>query len=501
MLNNTDINNLIDRLEWDYRYLDFYQKCSSSLDQSADHSCNNRPLIVGYNHISFDRGRVVQQEVNGWPSGPKMKLKFEELLREHQAVNNNEMIGNARDKPGFLRHLIDSWHDGFITDHENISKKIEYKNLSSIPDHVKYLYPIELFGFGHLCTDTVKSTGFHLPDRVVNDAKNNLCKILIHERMEGHAANLKIPCGTCVEGHGLKQVIKATAKFYDIPIGSFGFLDSNYLTPELQKTYGTKGFFYPYWEYHLGRPYEAVERYSLYDTITRRLYLQKTKELECQYRFVCLNRRSRMHRAILTSYIHANHDSKILWSFMPEQHEIPIVVNYFPNNAAGSKLSKETIAYFKILPKNIDISAKINDIHVNQVQFKGYINLVTETFFDKKNTLFFSEKIYKPLYAGQPFILVGNPKSLKLLKQQGYETFSPWINESYDDIVDPAKRMRAILDEVDRLCNMPENQFKDLMSNIADVCLRNHIHFLSRRKNLEYLNSTLDDISDWLYDE
>ena len=53
-----------------------------------------------------------------------------------------------------------------------------------------------------------------------------------------------------------------------------------------------------------------------------------------------------------------------------------------------------------------------------------------------KGTIFISEKTWKPIMVGHPFIMVGNKNNLKFLKDLGYKTFDKWIDESYDDIED-----------------------------------------------------------------
>ena len=43
---------------------------------------------------------------------------------------------------------------------------------------------------------------------------------------------------------------------------------------------------------------------------------------------------------------------------------------------------------------------------------------------------------------------------LAKLKSFGFKTFSPWINESYDDITNNYLRLEAIKQEIDRLADL-----------------------------------------------
>src|SRR5262249_40124055 len=58
-----------------------------------------------------------------------------------------------------------------------------------------------------------------------------------------------------------------------------------------------------------------------------------------------------------------------------------------------------------------------------------------------------TEKPLKPLANFHPFLLLGNPGSLGLLRKLGFETFAKVLDESYDDELDPAKRYRIIYAE------------------------------------------------------
>ena len=70
----------------------------------------------------------------------------------------------------------------------------------------------------------------------------------------------------------------------------------------------------------------------------------------------------------------------------------------------------------------------------------------------QEHSVFFSEKVFKPIAFKHPFILIAPPGSLSALKSLGYKTFSGLINESYDqERDDDVKRLIAILEETKRL--------------------------------------------------
>jgi hypothetical protein len=81
----------------------------------------------------------------------------------------------------------------------------------------------------------------------------------------------------------------------------------------------------------------------------------------------------------------------------------------------------------------------------------SWVSIVTEaSFFDYESTVFISEKTFKPIACMQPFIIVGSKNILKYLRKLGYKTFSPFIDETYDD-VDDSDRFTAIVNAIKKI--------------------------------------------------
>ena len=58
--------------------------------------------------------------------------------------------------------------------------------------------------------------------------------------------------------------------------------------------------------------------------------------------------------------------------------------------------------------------------------------MVTESQCKHSDVLYCTEKIYKPIIYGQPFMTIGPVGILEHLKGMGYETFEGLFDESYD---------------------------------------------------------------------
>ena len=110
-----------------------------------------------------------------------------------------------------------------------------------------------------------------------------------------------------------------------------------------------------------------------------------------------------------------------------------------------------------------------------------YFNIVTESCYNE-DCIYMSEKIFKPISNLVPFIIVSTPFFLKKLREIGYKTFHPWINESYDEEVDNDKRFFMILDEIKRLCSMSKEEIHKWYYEMEDIFLYNQEHFASYKK-------------------
>lgn len=136
------------------------------------------------------------------------------------------------------------------------------------------------------------------------------------------------------------------------------------------------------------------------------------------------------------------------------------------------------------------------DIIPDDLQYfnNSMFSIVTETIFYKDDnspdSIFFSEKIYKPIILNHPFIILGRPGSLKKLREFGYKTFSPMIDELYDTIVDDKERLNAILVEIERLCNMEPTSWLSWQKSIKEIVEYNKNRFFENKNHNITVNPT-----------
>ena len=106
----------------------------------------------------------------------------------------------------------------------------------------------------------------------------------------------------------------------------------------------------------------------------------------------------------------------------------------------------------------------------------SYVSVVTESEMSDGQVQRITEKIVKPFLFGHLAVVAGNPGALAIVRELGFQTFEPLIDESYDAIADPNERLCAVLCEVDRLRSLTDDAMHRLFMELEEV----------RRANLGY---------------
>ena len=132
----------------------------------------------------------------------------------------------------------------------------------------------------------------------------------------------------------------------------------------------------------------------------------------------------------------------------------------------------------QIFEQNIVDSAASAD-YVSQDYSSTQLEIVLETLFDDAR-IQLTEKSLRPIACGHPFMLASAPGSLEYLRSYGFETFGPYINESYDAVLDPAERMRFIVAEMRRIVSLSLDQKQQLYLKLRLIAARNKQLFFSK---------------------
>ena len=207
--------------------------------------------------------------------------------------------------------------------------------------------------------------------------------------------------------------------------------------------------------------------------------------------YTCLNRVLRLHRISLLEKLLEEQlvNEQCFYSFYDTQLPdggISKIPERFKNIHANIELVKGLRLNFD--PNRINpntLTAEDSFLFDN-----SYFSLVTETLFYETNDtnvineIFFTEKTFKPIAMVQPFILVSRPNMLAALRDKGYKTFHPYINEEYDTTINDDDRMNLIVSETKRLCNQTKSEWLEWCTNIKPIVDFNKKHFHNQKSGL-----------------
>lgn len=130
-------------------------------------------------------------------------------------------------------------------------------------------------------------------------------------------------------------------------------------------------------------------------------------------------------------------------------------------------------------------------LHVPKHYTNSYCHVVIETLFDADQSggAFLTEKTFKPIKHGQPFVVVGAAGTLQALRDLGYRTFDHVIDNSYDTETDNTRRWQKILSAIQHIRDQdPDVWFRSCLSDVR----HNQQHFLASKH--DRLNTLYDKL-------
>ena len=157
-----------------------------------------------------------------------------------------------------------------------------------------------------------------------------------------------------------------------------------------------------------------------------------------------------------------------------------IDVNY--NNLIPKKL----IGRFPILLDGVFGEGTTKERDGSNKKINGaFINLVLETGFEENerwSVPFLSEKTAKPFSWGQVPIFISYHNTIPYIRELGFDLFDDIIDHSYDDEINPVKRIFKSVEQLEKICKKPLEYWIDYKKNNID-------RFIKNRKIAENLHS------------
>lgn len=123
----------------------------------------------------------------------------------------------------------------------------------------------------------------------------------------------------------------------------------------------------------------------------------------------------------------------------------------------------------------------------------SFLSLVSETLV-LKDTIYLSEKTFKPILMGHPFMIISSKGHLGKLKELGYKTFDKWWSEEYDDCDEWEDRINLIMVELTKLKSKSKSELIDMRNEIMSVLIYNQDLYFERIQKEDPINNIILDI-------
>jgi hypothetical protein len=231
-------------------------------------------------------------------------------------------------------------------------------------------------------------------------------------------------------------------------------------------------------------PYATCKKHSKMFLGAVSKFIQPINNKEFDKKFLCLLGRLDIFRLKMAMYLHAQHKDSTLLSFRPTYD---YALWYFSqiNNLYIDELewikNHSPILIDELTSVQKSGSCKWAESMETVAKYSNryFLEIVIET--DIYNPEWITEKTVRSLALGKPFILFSGTGALEHLHNLEFKTFSPWINEQYDQIVNPFDRLSAIQQEIGRLAAMSIDELNNIADRLQPIV--EHNQYMLRSKN------------------
>jgi len=215
-------------------------------------------------------------------------------------------------------------------------------------------------------------------------------------------------------------------------------------------------------------------------------------------KFLCFNKVNREQRMRLVDKMLEHDFVKLGYYSFEGSHEGGI-------QALIDMLPKDKYLYLQkhrdMFPMRLNITQeRSNPVNIIPDDFQyfenSYFSIVNETLFYEfdqsraasipfhqpfveNSSVFLSEKTFKCLAMMHPFVMFGRPNMLRGLRNAGFKTFAPLINEDYDTIQNDDERFNAVFAEVSRLVSLSESEWIDMQHKLKPILEHNQQRFFN----------------------
>jgi hypothetical protein len=192
----------------------------------------------------------------------------------------------------------------------------------------------------------------------------------------------------------------------------------------------------------------------LYWRRNREQHMVEQHQGQRPYEFLALSRTHKWWRASVMAQLQQSGVlDQSLWSY---NTELPLGDNP-EDNPIEHQPTVDIDKFMKGGPYRCDdLSADQHNDHSITVAdhfTQSYCSIVLETHFDADGSsgAFLTEKTFKVIKNGHPFVIIGPQGSLSTLRELGYRTFDQFINNSYDSVSNNTQRWQQALQAIKQI--------------------------------------------------
>jgi hypothetical protein len=367
-----------------------------------------------------------------------------------------------------------------VRKYEDLLFRINHKELIPIAttDYTsRGLYIIEVSKHSHLWCSNHYPKSFkildQLPNRVIAAVQKNVLRVVIISVIEGDSFDSSYDC---------YRSLTESFQNLNLPLGSVLIVSGNLRAQQQYEAWCQKNHMPLCFEFIEGIEWTGEAWPKQKEPI---LYTSIKKHNKF---FNSLNRAHRTHRTDHLYFLANNNllNCGIVSGGALFKENLFVMEPTFIND--------ESIKYKQILndyyPLSIDVP--IDEVAISHLAGKSNLEIFqntlltvsTETFFDDPG-MFITEKTFRPIAMGHPFIILGQVGILKKLQSYGFKT--DFIDTSYDDIADHKKRFAKFHESFLSWINDDKEKYYNKWLSMVE-------HNLYIYKQLNFRKQYLDEI-------
>ena len=434
---------------------------------------------AGNKHIFYKTKNEIENEFN---------IKFPVHLNESQTLFDNSFLQTT--------------YNFCCTDIALLRRMKEVELIEDTVDNFldrdeEFIYPYSVINEKFFTVDIPLP-----PNKVIEAVKQRKAKIVFFYGAEGHTYSIgklekliEFTKKVGVDVHYYHSNLKLSESYEQ-----WKKIIPDKITPKL-KIHRFSAFEVDPWCVHLDRTIDRDVR------ALERAYAEKVNEHRVTKnvinpnnlkKFLIFNRRPRLYRSLIHGAVMSDDNLKInSYTGIENNSHLDGQISLFENKATNLYRGERIYNYIKTNREKYKNEGYELDVNLNENQafnfplsfyYNSLISVVTETE-TQNNCVFFTEKIFKAILGLHPFIMITSPYFLQTLKDEGYQTFDRFWDESYDSIVDDDLRFSTVLKLIEDLNTKSISELTKMYSEMQSILKHNYMEFLHNSRHIKYLKS------------